>query len=269
MLRLLQLEWLKLKPNATFRVFVLLYLLALPLFFPIGLFMDFPKEFSILSIYSFPDVWSFAGYLGSWLTFFCFGFLGVLMITNEYAFKTLRQNIMTGLTRSEFLASKLIMFGAISLFATIYYCIVVLGYGYSNTDFIINSKVLEQTYLIPSYFLQCFGYMCVGFFIGFLVKRSGLAVFLLLFYTFFIENIFRQVIHFNIAPGPLVNYYPMNSLEDLVPLPLRQLKFAQNQAWQRDNVEFLLTQTEAILVSSCWIGIIIGMIYLILKRRDL
>jgi len=269
MIRLLQIEWLKLRGNKSFRVFSILYLIGLPLLFPIALQGDFPKEFSITKIYAFPDVWAFLGYLGSWLTFFCFGLLSIALITQEYEFKTLRQQIINGLSRQQFLGSKLLMCAAVSLAATVYYMIVGLGYGYVHTDFLFFSKVTEQMWLIPAYWLQCFGYMVVGLVLGFWLRRSGLAIFLYLIYTFVLESILRHLIHLNVWTHKSVNYYPMNVLEDLVPIPVRQIGMTLEERLEREGVSLLLQPSEAVLISVIWILAFVGLFYWLLKRRDL
>ncbi len=269
MQRLLHIEWLKLKRNKSFHVFFALYLIGLPLLFPIGLQMDFPREFSIRKIYAFPDVWSFLGYLGSWLTFFCFGLLSITLITQEIQFKTLRQQIINGMSRTEFLLSKLMLCAAVSVAATLYYVLVGASYGYVYTDFVFMSKVTEQMWLIPAYWLQCFAFMVVGLLLGFWLKRSGIAIFLFLIYTLVIEAILRHVFHLNVWSHKSVNYYPMNVFEDLVPLPVRQIGMTLEERLERDGVSLLLRPEEALLVAVCWILVFVGLIYWLLKRRDL
>lgn len=268
-MRLLNIEWLKLKRNKSFRVFFALYLIGLPLLFPIALQMDFPREFSIKKIYAFPDVWSFLGYLGSWLTFFCFGLLSITLITQEYQFKTLRQQIINGLSRTEFLLSKLLMCGFVSLLATVYYALVGAGYGYAHTDFLFMSKVTEQMWLIPAYWLQCFGFMVLGLLLGFWLQRAGIAIFLYLIYTFVLEAILRHIVHLNLFTHKSVNFYPMNVLEDLVPLPVRQIGLTLEDKMQRDGVSLLLDPQEAVVLSVLWIVVFVGLFYFLLKRRDL
>ena len=98
-MHLLQLEWLKQKNFTMFRVMTVLFLVGLPSLLLIVKTFNLPTENlppmipSVESLYQFPNVWIYLGYVGNWLTFFFMGFMGVLMVTNEYANKTLRQNI--------------------------------------------------------------------------------------------------------------------------------------------------------------------------------
>ena len=82
---LLRLEWLKIRSYRLFQVISILFMVLLPLCFLIGKMMgDLPKIFGdINDFYMFPRVWSGLGYAANWLSFICFGFLGVLLFTNE------------------------------------------------------------------------------------------------------------------------------------------------------------------------------------------
>ena len=109
MLHLLRLEWKKLKPYRLFQVLVLLYIALLPLGFLIGKNIDLPDETGgTISFYTFPKVWDALAYAGNWMSFFFLGFLGVLLVTNEFSYKTLRQNLITGMSRKEYFAGKII-----------------------------------------------------------------------------------------------------------------------------------------------------------------
>ncbi|MEO1711738.1 MAG: ABC transporter permease, partial [Bacteroidota bacterium] len=132
---LLHLEWLKLKQHRGFRVLVLMYLVLLPTLILIGKRLpDLPPPLvSAEAIYQFPGIFVYLGYEGNWLCFFLMGFLGVLFVTQEYSYKTLRQNIITGLSRRDYFLSKLYFMLTICLLATLYYTIVAFGYGLTHT----------------------------------------------------------------------------------------------------------------------------------------
>ena len=102
MLHLLKLEWLKQKDYLLFKLLVGAYMVFLPASLFIGKKMDFSSEVPINPVrdfFQFPTIWEWLGYFGNWMVFFVLGFLSVLMVTNEYNNRTLRQNIITGLDR--------------------------------------------------------------------------------------------------------------------------------------------------------------------------
>jgi hypothetical protein len=107
-MNLLYLEWKKFAPYRLFQVITVLFIVLFPLMFLVGTsFKGLPSEIgSPLSYYSFPKVWEAAAYAGNWMVFFFLGFLGVLIITNEISYKTLRQNLITGMSREEYFLEK-------------------------------------------------------------------------------------------------------------------------------------------------------------------
>ena len=274
MLYLLRLEWLKLKDYTPFRVIGILYLALLPLLLMTGKAIlpdtDGPgvgdAPFSTASVYQFPDIWSWMAYEGNWLVFFLFGFLAVLMVTNEFGNKTLRQNIITGIGRTEFFWSKVFFVLLVALGATLWYflCATVLGLVYTDTFYwSVYTKKLD---LVPRYFLMCVGYMSIGLLIGTVVRRTGIALFLYLCYGMFIEQILRYMIHGQIAMHRSLHFYPVNLLEDLTPLPFAEMA----QGFQAENgFGFFLEPWEATLGALGFTALFFYFVYRKLRYSDL
>ncbi len=270
MLYLLGLEWKKVRYYRIFQVLVILFIVALP-----GI-MLIPKTFTsvpseIMSkdmFYMFPNGWKYIGYTGNWMAFFFIGFLAVISATSEYANKTLRQNIITGLTRKQFFLAKLYFILAISLAATLYYVLVGLIFGITHTETIYMSKVLQEADLIPRFFLMCMGYSSFGLFVGLLIRRTGISIFLYLIYIMILEAILRYPIHYNLFPNKSVHFYPMNAVEDLVPFDFPFNEMA-NEFMEENDFSFFLTPTEAVITSSIYTALFLYGCYWLLKRRDL
>ncbi|MFK5098226.1 hypothetical protein, partial [Klebsiella pneumoniae] len=62
----------------------------------------------------FPEVWQTVAYFSSFFVLLP-SILVIMLVTNEYTYKTHRQNIIDGWSRNEFLLSKLIDVAIISL----------------------------------------------------------------------------------------------------------------------------------------------------------
>ncbi|MEM1321255.1 MAG: ABC transporter permease [Bacteroidota bacterium] len=271
MLHLLGLEWKKIRYYRTFQVLVVLFIIALP-----GIMM-IPKTFSSLPdeiiskdmFYMFPNGWKFFGYVGNWLAFFFLGFLAVISATTEYANKTLRQNIITGLSRRQFFSAKLSFIIAISLAATLYYTFVCLLFGFTHTETIYMSKVFQEADLIPRFFLMCLGYTSFGLLVGLLIRRTGIALFLYLSYVMIIELILRYPIHMRFFTNRSIHFYPMNAIEDLVPIDIPPFNQLADEFMDENNFSFFLTPTEAVITSSFYIGLFLLGSYLLLEKRDL
>ena len=248
MFHLLKLEWLKVKRYKIFRIMVIFYLILLPACLLITkTFKYIPEELvSRESLYMFPTVWGYLGYIGNWLTFFFLGFLAVIMVTVEHNNRTFRQNIITGLSRSEYFTAKVLFIIAISLFATLYYLFIGLAIGFTNTDTIYFSKIVQEADLIPRFFLMCLGYMSFGFFLGVIIKRTGIALFLYLVYIMFIESVVRGI-HMYYIRNQTMHYYPMNANEDLVPIPFAKLA----EEFLRENEFSLFLEPQQAAIAVC------------------
>ena len=110
MIRLLQLELQKLLLNRTSKILIFISF-VLPLCvivlsaIKINFFGFFILELGELGIFNFPIVWHITTYFSAIFKFF-FAIVVVSMIGNEYSNKTLKQNLIDGLSKSEFILSK-------------------------------------------------------------------------------------------------------------------------------------------------------------------
>ncbi|HEY2722774.1 MAG TPA: ABC transporter permease, partial [Chitinophagaceae bacterium] len=64
-------------------------------------------QFVLGNPFTFPEVWHTVAYFSTWFVFIP-SVVVIMLITNEYTYKTNRQNIIDGWGRSEFMFSKLI-----------------------------------------------------------------------------------------------------------------------------------------------------------------
>ena len=119
MKRIVRIELLKIKSYSTFWVLTSLYFLILvTIFFSGKFFLDFLAskgeslgnivDPSRIPIYDFPDVWHNLTYVAGFLKFILAIYV-IISITNEINYGTIRQNIMNGLSRWDFLISKLVL----------------------------------------------------------------------------------------------------------------------------------------------------------------
>ena len=270
-LQLITLEWKKFRHYAAFKVISLMYILLLPGLMLVGKTIQIPKEFGTTDLFFiFPDIWKYQGYLGNWLSFFFLGFFGILLVTNEYSFKTLRQNIITGMSRKEFFVGKISFIAFVCLVVTLYYTLVSLAFGITHTETIYFTKVVQNIDYIFRYFLMCFSYTIFAFFIGTLTRRTGIALFLYLSYVMFIELFIRYAVHLKAlsSPNKTIHFYPMNATEDLVPFNFPMNNFAAGFT-EKHNISVFLTSTEAIITTIFYTSIFMFLAYHIYQKRDL
>ncbi|MEO1258172.1 MAG: hypothetical protein AAFZ15_05220 [Bacteroidota bacterium] len=227
MLHLLKLEWLKQKDYILFRILIAAYVFFLPAILLTGKKLPMIKDEFFdpqIMLFHFPSVWQFLGYIGNWLTFLIFGFMAVLIITNEHSYRTLRQNILGGMQRKHWFWSKMLFISVISLFASLYYalCSIVIGLFHALGDTIYLTTVFKNSGMVFRYFLMCLGYMSFGMLIGLLVKRTGIALFTFIGYAFFLEPVLRGL-HLYLFKNESMHFFPLNAIEDLCPIPIAKV----------------------------------------------
>ena len=248
MFELLKLEWLKYKKNVVFQVMLILFTICMCSLILLGKeFDEVPPPLPDNSVFfRFPTVWDYQGYIGNWLVFFFIGVLVVYMTANEFRNKTLRQNIITGLTRTDIFKAKLSMGLALCLYATLIYVITSLFYGVINTPDFAFELIFEHMDLIPRFFLMCFGYVIFGLLMGILFRKSGLSMFMYLIYIMFIEIIVRWGVHYQLWEHHSFLYYPLNAIEDLVPNPIGKLV-------SNFPIDIFMEPSHAVITSSVYI----------------
>lgn len=266
-MRLLNIEWSKFKNNAVVKMLLWVYAIA----FPTVIFIGKEKSISLPPMinrdvfYKFPTVWDWLGYDGNWMTFFCLGFIVVHIVGIERSYKTMRQNIITGMTRMEFFISKLQVVVLLSVLATIYYLIVGFLIGWFSTPNVDLSIAMDSNWAGIRFFLMTFGYLTFAMMIGFLIKNSGLAVLTYLAYGILLEPLIRYQFHGRLFNGISKHYYPLNAMEDLMPMPF--LRMNLNSA--AEGARNLLNYTEAYLLTIGYILLFLYITYFYFKKADL
>ena len=152
MLRLLTIEFYKLKHNTASKVLSLIYFglltsiaLIAAIKFDIG---PIKFHFAEMGIFNFPYIWHFNTYVAAILKFFLLLVI-VSMIANEYSYKTLKQNLIDGLSKKEFILSKFYTVVVFALISTIFVFIISLILGVTYSDY----TELQLLHLVCNIFL--------------------------------------------------------------------------------------------------------------------
>lgn len=242
MLDLLKIEWLKLKNYRTFWILSALYLISI---FGIN-YIVYRIQENIYNAkqakgmaemvigsrpYTFPTVWQMTSYVSSYLLFLP-GLLLIISITNEYSYKTHRQNIIDGWSRKDFISVKLILALIVAFISTIMVFITALSFGYSSG----SSFDTENIYYLGYFFLQTLNYSLVALLFAILFKRGALAIGVFFLYSLVLENLIAKPIsHYFNGAG---RYFPLESTDSLIPLPVFQS--VQRQINEPPNYTLLL-----------------------------
>lgn len=276
MWRLLQIELHKIRYNRgslllIISYFVLLTSIALiaAIKFDIG-----PIKFNLAEqgIFNFPYIWHLNTYLAAILKIFLMLVI-VSMMSNEYSNNTLKQNLIDGLSKQEFVLSKfytVILFALVStIFVGLTTLILVLIYS-DYTEFAI--VMTDLNYLL-AYFIKLVAFFSFGLFLGVLVKRSAFAIGLL-FIWFIVESIFIGLMKWN---WKIPNYehftqfLPLNAMSNLIKEPFTRFNAVKTAAKQLGEtiIKDFSVQNIDLLIVMIWIVIFIYTTYFILKKRDL
>ena len=109
MLRLLSIELHKLKYNKSAKVISIVYFILITFIALIASiefkFGDFNFRIADQGIFNFPFIWHFNTWIASILKLFL-AIVIVSMMANEYSNRTLKQNLIDGLSKKEFVISK-------------------------------------------------------------------------------------------------------------------------------------------------------------------
>ncbi len=257
MIDLLKIEYKKLIPYSTFWVIFGLFFLFTPIvFYGAGqIKIDaFPIDFA--TIYNFPNVWNNITYIASWFNLLI-GMLLVILVCNEFSFKTFRQHVIDGQSKADFILSKILLMSSFSLLSTLYLFIIGGLFGSltgSDTSFLTDIKYL----LI--YFIQSLGYMSIGLTIAVLIRTSALSIILFISSIFF-ESIIRLLI-----PDTLAQFFPMKIISNLTPFPSPEgVQVANTNGVIVEAVSLNTT----LLIAVVYIFVFWGISYLLLTKKDI
>lgn len=280
MKRLLQIEYHKMMANRSSRVLIMAYFVLLSLIASIAAikFDVGPIEFHLAEqgIFNFPYIWHFNTYIAAIFKLFL-AVVIVSMMANEYSYKTLKQNLIDGLSKYELVKSKMLMIVALSLCSTFFVFLLSLGLGYGFSDYNEIRIVFSDFEYLVAYFVKLLGFFSFCLFLSILVKRSAFALGFLAVWQM------AEGITFGLMKWKLSDYmpslsaeqvhafFPLNSMSTLIPEPFTRLSAVKNVMGQIGepigiNHEVSLTN---IIVVLLWTTLFLWGSYRILKRRDL
>ncbi|MGB1043007.1 MAG: ABC transporter permease [Tenacibaculum sp.] len=276
MLRLLTIEFHKLKHNRASKVLSIIYFALLTsialiaaIKFDIG-----PIKFHLAEqgIFNFPYIWHFNSFIAAFLKFFLLLVI-VSMMANEYSYKTLKQNLIDGLSKKEFILSKFYTVIIFSLFSTLFIFFISLILGFIYSDFNEFSIILSGLEYLLAYFIKLIGFFSMGLFFGILIKRSAFAVGAIV--VFFFIEFFSYIYFVNKFTEEAVNniyqFFPFKSMWDLIKEPFTRLgavKSVANQIGENFTKDYSVGLLNIIIVL-LWTSFFIYASYFLLKKRDL
>ena len=245
MIKLFKIDFKKLRHYRTFWVLVILYFTTMGLVTSSG--MEFLKwlkskgadfdQVDILRIplYHFPDIWQNLTYVA---TYFqpILAIIVIISLTNEFSFKTIRQNIIDGFDRKDFLISKMLLIFTLALASTLFVFLIGLITGSIYSPDNAMRFMFRELEFIPGYFIATFGYLTLVMFFAILIKRAGLAIGVVIIYpaleyaftgimsgiSALRDNAFEAIL-------PIGDYLPMHAFNAIIEIPFPRYVFIEIQ----------------------------------------
>lgn len=274
MIRALKLEWLKIRNYRTFWILLGMYLLALIIIcFGGTFFLEYLKsqgadfeglDPTILPLYDFPDIWQNTTYLGSFLKVLL-AFIVIISINNDQSYNTLRQNIIDGFSKKEYIVSKLLFIASLALISTLFLFLSGMINGAMYSHVWGAEYIFDEMEFLLAYWYDIVILCTLAFLLSLLIKKSGFVIIALTLYTLMFEPIAGVIMmeapfmKDGIWPH-LVPYMPIHAINDLIEVPFPKYIFREIE----DNVTI-----SAIARSTVWLLIYLVGITFILNRRDL
>jgi ABC-2 type transport system permease protein len=220
MINNLRTEWLKIKNYKAFWIFLGLYLVSIVAINYIAFeiyhqtLKQEPMAASLISDpYAFPNVWQTVGWMGSWLLYFP-GIIIILLTSNEFTFKTHRQNIIDGWSRKTFVHTKLLLVIILAIVVTISSAITAFIFGAASKGSFSTTGISNIFFI----FLQSLSYISLALLLAVLFRRSGVALIVFFLYGLIFESIIYGLINRYIH-SQAGYFLPLQGTDVLVPMP--------------------------------------------------
>ncbi|MBV8255811.1 MAG: ABC transporter permease [Chitinophaga sp.] len=211
-------EWLKLKYYRTFWVILILSVLLPIAGNYIVAEIISSKELKQAQLllggpFSFPDVWQTVACVSSFISGL-YGILLIIIVTNEYTFRTNRQNIIDGWERKDFLVAKLYWVMKLAVLSLV---IVALIGMFIGTIYGSKSFSIEGFRYVFYYFMQVMVQLMIALLIAVFVKRSGLSIVIYFAYVMMIEQMLVFLLKRYV--GDIGGLLPLQAGDELLPFP--------------------------------------------------
>ena len=224
-------------------------------------------------IFDFPYIWHFTTYTAAIFKLFI-AIIVITMMTNEYSYGTLKQNLIDGLSKKEFILSKFLSLVLLSVVSTVFVFLFTLVLGFIYSKDTSTALVLTDLQYLVGYFFKLIAFFSMCLFLAVLVKKSAFAL-ALLFVWNIIEGMIGIVMKFSVGEKiseSIVQFFPLEAMSNLIKEPVSRLTMIKDMQETIDPTGSLKDYSvhfSDIMIVSVWTVIFIGASLLLLKKRDL
>ncbi len=280
MKRLLDIEFHKFKYSRSSKVLTIIYLVIVALMMLVGMiridFNGFSGSFSDLGIFDFPYVWHVSTYFTSFLKIFI-AIVIVSLTASEYSNRTIKQNLIDGLSKKELILSKFYLAFTLALLTTLVVFIASLILGLIYSDYNEIGIIFSDLEFMGAFFLGHLVFFCFCLFAGILLKRSAFALGFVAVWWMFegVINIISYVLDKSYETNIyeyVVHILPLNAMSNLIKQPFTRIDLigsSLDQVTQGSVVFDYQVEWLDVISVLLWSTLFIYWSFALLKRRDL
>ncbi len=271
MRRLLSIEFTKLWSARYFRVLLILWIVAflsIPIGFKIVLYwletqsgqsLDaLGLKFTQLPVFDFSEIWHNLAYVYKMLSIFM-AFVVVVSVTNEIDYRTLRQNVIDGLSRKEWLLSKWYLVLALATAATLLVLVLGLVAGLTSSTEVSLEAIFSNIGFLGAYWIHVVLFLMLSLLFALLLRRSGLTIALLIFWMYIFEPITIGILRYHELDF-VSNIFPVEATHRLIPWVIPHLAMFPGL----DHIP-----TDALIIAFVYLVLVMGLSWRIVQKRDL
>lgn len=279
MKRLLDIEFHKFRYSKSSKVLTIIYLVIVILLMFTGLIEininSFTGKLGDLGIFNFPFIYHLSTYVVSFLKIFI-AIVIVSLTSSEYSNRTLKQNLIDGMSKKALILSKFYLALALAVLTTVLIFIVSLGLGFVFSDYTEASAIFSDLEYFIGFFISHLLFFCFCLFAGILVKKSAFALgFVFVWWLFegllwIVSSVTDLKLDTHIWKY-LQHVLPLESASLLVVEPFSKISIVKG-GLETLNGEFIKdygVQWYNVLICLAWSTLFIYWSYALLKRRDL
>lgn len=275
MIRLINLELQKLLLSRVNKVlifisFILPFTVLILSSIKINFFGFFSLELGELGIFNFPIIWHITTFFASYFKLF-FAIVVVSMIGNEYSNKTIKQNLIDGLSKKEFILSKFYTIVFFSLLSTILISVASFLIGLYYSSYTEAAIIFRETEFLLAYFVKLVGFFSLCLFFGMLLKRSAFAL-AFLFVLYIVEWLIfwgsYEAFGSADTAWKIKNFLPLESMYKLIDQPFQRIIMTKYPEKIDLTYDYGVHWYEIVIVLG-WTAIFVFLSYRLLKMRDL
>lgn len=264
--RLVYIEWLK---NSSYKPVIVFGIIYFVILIGFGLICAqripfFGIEVGLIDqgFLEFPQLWNFMFYMAGLNKIFL-GMIIMFTVTNEFTEKLFKQNLIDGLSKREYLLSKVYTILILSLVSTLVMYLTGLWLGYTYSTVTDSESINKEIYFAFGYFLKLVNFLLFFLLLTILLKRIVLV--LLSFFALYVFELICRFIEYKFF-SPKINdvefytdYFPLANMHYLVDYPFERINFIRQLA-QSDYV-FVVPWNHV------WVSILYSFLFLYLAYR--